>query len=161
RANRHTRGAARPRPPARGLSFQPAVPEGVDAVLRGRAQVVRRARREVALSPACERVRAVTVTTLLEAKGLPRHFKAGGTFAREHLHAVDDASFVINHGEIVALAGESGSGKSTIARLIARVYKPTSGELYYRGRPLSSYRSRRDVLEYRGAVPMVFQDSFS
>jgi peptide/nickel transport system ATP-binding protein len=59
------------------------------------------------------------------------------------------------------LAGESGSGKSTIARLLARVYKPTSGEIYYQGRPLSSMRRRRDQLAYRSDVPMVFQDPFS
>ena len=68
---------------------------------------------------------------------------------------------VVNRKEIVALVGESGSGKSTIARLLARVYKPTSGEIYYQGRPLSSLRSRKDMLAYRSDVPMVFQDPFS
>jgi peptide/nickel transport system ATP-binding protein len=98
---------------------------------------------------------------LLEARGLSRHFKVGGALARKTLHAVDDANFVIGDREIVALVGESGSGKSTIARLLARVYKPTAGEIYYRGRPLSDIRSRRDSLIYRSDVPMVFQDPFS
>jgi peptide/nickel transport system ATP-binding protein len=98
---------------------------------------------------------------LLETKGLTRHFKVGGNLARKTLHAVDDANIVIDRQEIVALAGESGSGKSTIARLLARVYKPTSGEIYYRGRALSSMRTRRDLLSYRSDVPMVFQDPFS
>jgi peptide/nickel transport system ATP-binding protein len=98
---------------------------------------------------------------LLELRSLTKHFRLGGALARKTLHAVDDASFVVNDREIVALAGESGSGKSTIARLIARVYKPTSGDIYYRGRPLNSLRSRRDLLAYRGDVPMVFQDPFS
>ncbi|HET9186450.1 MAG TPA: dipeptide/oligopeptide/nickel ABC transporter ATP-binding protein, partial [Acidothermaceae bacterium] len=98
---------------------------------------------------------------LLETKNLTRHFKVGGNLSRKTLHAVDDANIVINRQEIVALAGESGSGKSTIARLLARVYKPTSGEIYYRGRPLSSIRGRRDQLAYRSDVPMVFQDPFS
>ena len=77
------------------------------------------------------------------------------------LHAVDDVDLTINEREIVALVGESGSGKSTIARLLARIYKPTAGEIHYRGRPLSSLRSRKDLLWYRGEVPMVFQDPFS
>jgi peptide/nickel transport system ATP-binding protein len=77
------------------------------------------------------------------------------------LHAVDDVSLSIGERQIVALAGESGSGKSTIARLLARIYKPTSGEIYFQGRPLSALRSRPDLLRYSGLVPMVFQDPFS
>jgi peptide/nickel transport system ATP-binding protein len=98
---------------------------------------------------------------LLEARGLTKHFKVGGVFSHTMLHAVDGADFTIGAGEIVALVGESGSGKSTVARLLAKVHRPTSGEILYQGRPLSSLRSRRQVLAYRGDVPMVFQDPFS
>jgi peptide/nickel transport system ATP-binding protein len=126
------------------------------------------------------------MTELLRADHLTRHFKIGGTLARGTLHAVDDVSFGIGEREIVALAGESGSGKSTVARLLARVYKPTSGTVTYfgdqdtgypstghpstghpstgdqrAGTPLSALRSRRDALRYSGQVPMVFQDPFS
>ena len=99
---------------------------------------------------------------LLEARQLTKHFSlGGGFFGRKALHAVDDADFVINEGEIVALAGESGSGKSTIARLLARVYTPTAGDIFYQGKPLSKMRSRRASQGYRSDVPMVFQDPFS
>ncbi|HEY3562254.1 MAG TPA: ABC transporter ATP-binding protein [Kribbella sp.] len=98
---------------------------------------------------------------LLEARELTRHFRVGRGFSRQSLHAVDDVNFTIGRQEIVALAGESGSGKSTIARLLAGVYKPTAGEIFYQGRPMSSYRSRKDQLAYRSDVPMVFQDPFS
>ncbi len=98
---------------------------------------------------------------LLRADQLTRHFKIGGVLSRRTLHAVDDVSFSIGEREIVALAGESGSGKSTIARVLARVYKPTSGEVYFEGKPLSAIRSRRDGLRYAGLVPMVFQDPFA
>jgi peptide/nickel transport system ATP-binding protein len=98
---------------------------------------------------------------LLRAEHLTRHFKIGGALTRHTLHAVDDVNFTIGRREIVALAGESGSGKSTIARLLARVYEPTAGEIRYEGKPLSQLRSRRDRLRYSGAVPMVFQDPFS
>ncbi len=98
---------------------------------------------------------------LLRTEKLTRHFTIGNAFSRKHLHAVDDADLLIDEREIVALAGESGSGKSTIARLLAMVYQPTSGEIYFRGKPLSGLRSRADVMAYRGEVPMVFQDPFS
>jgi peptide/nickel transport system ATP-binding protein len=113
---------------------------------------------------------------LLKADRLTKHFKIGGVGDRRTLHAVDDVTFSIGAREIVALAGESGSGKSTIARLLARIYKPTAGEIYYfggdsgithpgqqgyEGKPLSRLRSRRDRLRYSGQVPMVFQDPFA
>jgi peptide/nickel transport system ATP-binding protein len=98
---------------------------------------------------------------LLRTEALTRHFRIGGALSRRSLHAVDDVSLAIGRREIVALAGESGSGKSTIARLLAKIYKPTSGEIWFAGRPLSGLRSRRDLLRYRSEVPMVFQDPFS
>jgi oligopeptide/dipeptide ABC transporter ATP-binding protein len=104
---------------------------------------------------------------LLRADHLTRHFKIGGALSRRMLHAVDDVSFAIGEREIVALAGESGSGKSTIARLLARVYAPTGGEVYFSAgqgeplAPLSAMRSRRARLRYAGEVPLVFQDPFA
>jgi peptide/nickel transport system ATP-binding protein len=101
------------------------------------------------------------MTELLRTRGLTRHFKVGGAFSGKRLHAVDDVDLTIEEREIIALVGESGSGKSTIARLLARVYEPTAGEIFYRGRSLAELRRRRDLLAYRGDVPMVFQDPFS
>jgi oligopeptide/dipeptide ABC transporter ATP-binding protein len=98
---------------------------------------------------------------LLRAEGLTRHFSVGGLLSRQQLHAVDDVNFEIGRGEIVALVGESGSGKSTIARLIARVYRPTAGEIFFDGRAVSSFRSRKSRLAYASDVPMVFQDPYS
>jgi peptide/nickel transport system ATP-binding protein len=106
-------------------------------------------------------------TPLLRAEHLSRHFKIGGALSKRTLHAVDDVNFEIGPGEIVALAGESGSGKSTIARLLARIYRPTSGQIYFAQggeappTPLSTMRSRRARLRYASEVPMVFQDPFA
>jgi peptide/nickel transport system ATP-binding protein len=100
------------------------------------------------------------MSELLRAEHLTRHFKIGGALSRRTLHAVDDVNFSIGEREIVALAGESGSGKSTIARVLARIHSPTSGEVYFQGQPVSAIRSRRDRLRYSGLVPMVFQDPF-
>ncbi len=101
------------------------------------------------------------MTELLRTENLARHFKIGNALSRRTLYAVDDLNLSIGEREIVALVGESGSGKSTVARLLAKIYKPTSGEIYFQGRPLSQIRSRRDMLRYRGDVPMVFQDPFA
>jgi peptide/nickel transport system ATP-binding protein len=98
---------------------------------------------------------------LLETEGLTRHFRIGGALSRKTLHAVDDVSVQIGRREIVALVGESGSGKSTVARLLAMVHRPTSGTIRFEGRSIATLRRRADVLAYRRAVPMVFQDPFS
>ena len=98
----------------------------------------------------------------LSRRDLTRHFKIGGTLSRRTLHAVDDVNFIIGEREIVALAGESGSGKSTIARLLARVYPPTAGEVFYRGQAAVRDDTRgAERLRYSSQVPMVFQDPFS
>src|SRR5690349_20613230 len=97
---------------------------------------------------------------LLRTAGLTKHFRLGGFLSKRYLHGVDGVSLTIHEDEIVALVGESGSGKSTIARLIAMVYRPTSGDILHRGRSLSRIHSRRDLLAYRGRVPMVFQDPY-
>ena len=101
------------------------------------------------------------MTELLRTEHLTRHFKIGGMLSRRMLHAVDDVNFTIGEREIVALAGESGSGKSTIARVLARIYKPTAGEIYFQGKPVSRIRSRPEALRYSSLVPMVFQDPFA
>jgi peptide/nickel transport system ATP-binding protein len=98
---------------------------------------------------------------LLRTEHLTRHFKIGNALSRRSLHAVDDVNFSIGERQIVALAGESGSGKSTVARLLAKIYSPTDGEIYFQDRRLSNIRSRADMLRYRSDVPMVFQDPFA
>jgi oligopeptide/dipeptide ABC transporter ATP-binding protein len=104
---------------------------------------------------------ATATEPVLRTEGLTKHFKVGGTLSRRTLHAVDDVSLAIGEREIVALAGESGSGKSTIARLLATLYRPTSGQIFFHGQPIAGHRSRATTLDYTGQVPMVFQDPFS
>jgi len=98
---------------------------------------------------------------LVRCVGLTKHFPVGSLWHRRRLHAVDDLSLEIGHREIVALVGESGSGKSTVARLLSMLYRPTQGEVEFDGQYLSSVRGRREQLEYRRKVRMVFQDPFS
>ncbi len=98
---------------------------------------------------------------LLRTDGLTKHFKIGNALSQRTLHAVDDVNLTVGERQIVALAGESGSGKSTIARLLAKLYQPTGGDIYFEGRRLTDIRSRADRLWYSGLVPMVFQDPFA
>ena len=120
------------------------------------AATIKRSATVTRLSP-----RAGPAQPLLQTVGLTRHFRVGSPVSRQFLHAVDDVDLEIGTRQIVALVGESGSGKSTVARLLALIYRPTRGEILFKGRPLSSLRSRGDVLEYHGQVPMVFQDPYS
>jgi len=100
------------------------------------------------------------MTAILEVRSLSKQFRTGGMLHPSRLHAVDDVTFALQPGRITALAGESGSGKSTVARLLLRLLTPTSGEVLFEGRDVARDRRRRDVLRYRKQVQMIFQDPF-
>ncbi len=80
---------------------------------------------------------------------------AGGK--RPVVHAVDDISFSIYQGEVLGLAGESGSGKSTTGRLLLKLLEPTCGTICYRDRDLTDY-GRREMESMREKLQIVFQD---
>ena len=67
---------------------------------------------------------------IIEAKNLKQYFKINSNYT---IHAVDGVSFGIREGEIMALVGETGCGKSTTARTLAGIYHPTGGEIFYQG----------------------------
>jgi peptide/nickel transport system ATP-binding protein len=71
--------------------------------------------------------------------------------------AVDDVSFVINKGEVFGLAGESGSGKSTVGRLVLRLLEPTNGKVIFDGVDLGSLSSE-EMRKMRSRMQIVFQD---
>jgi peptide/nickel transport system ATP-binding protein len=97
---------------------------------------------------------------VLEVRSLSKQFRSGGLLRPSRLHAVDDVTFALRPGRITALAGESGSGKSTVARLLLRLLAPSGGEVLFEGRNVAADRRRRDVLRYRSRVQMIFQDPF-
>jgi peptide/nickel transport system ATP-binding protein len=77
---------------------------------------------------------------------------------RRMLRAVDDVSFVIGPGTTFALVGESGCGKSTIARLAVGLYEPSDGDILFEGKALSSARSEPTM---RRRMNMIFQDPYA
>jgi len=83
-----------------------------------------------------------------------------GTFGGKELHAVNDVSFEIKAGEVVSLIGESGSGKSTIGKMILRLISITSGTISLNGVDISTIKEGA-TKEYYRKVQGVFQDPFS
>jgi peptide/nickel transport system ATP-binding protein len=83
-----------------------------------------------------------------------------GTFGGKELRAVDRVSFSIEKGEVVSLIGESGSGKSTIGKMILRLLSATSGTITFEGADLATVEGR-DRRDYYRKVQGVFQDPFS
>lgn len=75
------------------------------------------------------------------------------------IKAVDDVSFFIRKGETLGLVGESGCGKSTIARTILRLYEPTDGDIIYKDVNIARL-SKRKLRPYRKEISMIFQDPF-
>lgn len=83
-----------------------------------------------------------------------------GTFGGKELHAVSDVSFEVQDGQVVSLIGESGSGKSTIGKMILRLISTSSGSILFDGLDVSTLEGGR-LKEYRRSVQGVFQDPFS
>ncbi|MGM0605182.1 MAG: dipeptide ABC transporter ATP-binding protein [Halobacteriota archaeon] len=110
---------------------------------------------------------------LLEVSNLKKHFSAGDgllgnlsiartdggglTLRRRYVKAVDDVSFTINRGETVGLVGESGCGKSTVARTVMQLLQPTDGEVYFDGHPLHELGSAQ-MRRLRSEMQIIFQD---
>jgi len=100
---------------------------------------------------------------LLEIRNLSKSFTVtahslkGG---RLRLQAVDNLSFSLRKGETLGLVGESGCGKSTVARLLLRLIEPDQGEILFDGTDLISLSPAR-LRPYRKRLQMVFQDPFS
>ena len=93
---------------------------------------------------------------LLEVKHLKKYFSVGRK-SELNVRAVDGISFNLKPGETLGLVGESGCGKSTAARAILRLVEPTSGDVFYRGKNLSTL-PQRDMRALRQEMQIIFQD---
>jgi peptide/nickel transport system ATP-binding protein len=97
--------------------------------------------------------------TVLECRGVGRIFAVGGGMfaAKKTLRAVDGVDLAIRRGEVVAIVGESGCGKTTLSRMLLGLLAPSSGEIRFAGRPIAEI----DRAEIARRVQPVFQDPYS
>jgi peptide/nickel transport system ATP-binding protein len=114
-------------------------------------------------------------TPLLEVRDLKKHFPiTKGLFASVHgyVKAVDGVSFTIPRGQVLGLVGESGCGKTTVGRMIMRLYKPTAGQILVRlagASQAAAGSAAADIAElnhgqlmpYRRQMQMIFQDPYT
>ena len=96
------------------------------------------------------------MTVLLEVRGLTQHYRdaQGRT-----LHALEDASFTLDAGEVLGIVGESGCGKSTLGRAVLRLTQPTAGAVLFEGEDVLRL-SRAALRRRRRDMQIIFQDPF-
>jgi len=107
------------------------------------------------------------MTELVRVENLKKYFPLEKTFIeklltreRKWIKAVDGISFTIKQGEIFALAGETGCGKTTTGRLILRLIEPTSGKIFYDNMDITALKGA-ELREFRRRVQPIFQDPYA
>jgi putative ABC transport system ATP-binding protein len=93
------------------------------------------------------------MTALVRLDRVTKDYSEG----RELRHVLKEASLEVREGELVAIRGRSGSGKSTVLNLVAAIDRPSAGEIYFSGTPLSGLGARERTLLRRDQMGFVFQ----
>jgi peptide/nickel transport system ATP-binding protein len=103
---------------------------------------------------------------VLEVKGLTKFYPVRLSFSEslrrkttQVVHAVDGVDFDVKRGEIFGLAGESGSGKTTVLRAVLMLIRPSSGQIIYEGTDLAKLKGK-DLKKFRTKLQIVFQDPY-
>lgn len=99
---------------------------------------------------------------LLETINLTKVFKIGGIFKGANIRAVDNVNLSIKHNEpiVLSIVGESGCGKTTLAKLLLKVIQPTSGIIRFEGEDITRIRKKSKILEFKRKVQPIFQNPF-
>ena len=103
------------------------------------------------------------MTPIIEVTDLKKHYPVRKGLLRRQVgtvFAVDGVSFSINEGETLGLVGESGCGKSTVARTVLRLIEPSGGSITLDGRDITGL-SRSEMRPVRREMQIIFQDPFS
>ena len=100
------------------------------------------------------------MSEILKVENLTKKFKKKNLFSSNsnEITAADKVNFSLNHGEILAIAGQSGSGKSTIAKLILRAIEPDSGKIFYKNNEIKN--NSHELKKFRMKCQMVYQDPY-
>ena len=109
------------------------------------------------------------MTPLVQVEGLAKTFNVSVPWLnrvierkpRQFVHAVDDVAFAIERGQTLALVGESGCGKSTVARLLVGLHEPTRGSVTFDGRDTRVTLASPDARALRRRMQMIFQDPYA
>lgn len=105
----------------------------------------------------------MTQSQILTVEGLKKHFPISrGLFGGDQavVRAVDDVSFSLAHGKTLALVGESGCGKTTLARMLLKLLTPTAGTIHLEGKDVATLDSA-GTRQFRTDVQAVFQDPWA
>lgn len=110
---------------------------------------------------------------LVDIRGLEKRFDLSGNLLeqitfnngrlqrkQEAVHAINGVDLQVQQGEALCVVGESGCGKSTIARTVMGLLSPSGGEVHYDGQRIDNLKGR-DVLQYRRKMQMIFQNPYA
>ena len=147
---RGIRGAAPdPAEPPAGCPYHPRCTQAVDECATWAPELSAVAGRRIA----CLRG---GVLTRLAAGGVTKSYRTG---LRRSVHALRSVSLEVREGEVVGIVGETGSGKSTLVRVLVGVEEPDAGTVEWEGRPLATFE-KHHWADFRRRVAVVFQDPF-
>ena len=96
---------------------------------------------------------------LLRVENLTKIFRMGSIFSRTKIVAVNNVSFDIKEGEIFTLAGESGSGKTTVSRIILGFLEPDGGKIFYKGKEMR-FSDKEERSQFLREIQAIFQNPF-